>query len=192
MEPAVSSHSRSIHDSRPSTSQGTPRGGSRRGLLYIVAIVLVGGLFVFAAESHARQIEYLREFGVAVDGTITEINMSKAGGRQPNYWIAGTYPSVSPAGREVVLPFRFHVTTAEQADYARGDTVALIYDPESYNVPLRAGQYGQSESGQIRMIAAVVVAVYAVVGVLLAIVDRRRQARRSAASSKLRRAFGTR
>jgi hypothetical protein len=192
MEPAVSSHSRSVHESHPSTSQGTPRGGSRRGLLYIVAIVLVGVLFVLAAESHARQIEYLREFGVAVEGTVTEINVLQSGGRQPGYWIAGTYPAISPAGRDVILPFRFNITKAEYDTYTQGDTLALIYDPENYNEPLRAGHYGQSESGQIRMIAAIVVMIYAVVGVLLAVVDQRRQTRRSAESAKLRRAFGSR
>lgn len=188
----MSSHSRSIHDSRPSASQGTPRGPSRRGLFYVFASIVIAMLFVFAAESHARQIEYLREFGVAVDGTITEINMSKAGGRQPNYWIAGTYPAVSPAGREVILPFRFHVTSAESDDYAQGDRVALIYDPESYNVPLRAGNYDQSKSDQIRFIAAVAMSVYAVIGTALVLIEQRRQTRRSAESAKLRRAFGTR
>lgn len=191
MERAVSSHSRSVHDSQ-SASQGTPRGGSRRGLLYILASIVVVALFVFAAESHARQIDYLREFGVAVDGTITELDVARSGGRQPGYWIAGTYPSVSPAGRDIVLPFRFNVTKAQYDVYAQGDTIALIYDPERYNVPLRSGNYGLSESDQIRMIAAAVVAVYAAVGVLLAVIDRRRQARWSAEASKLRSAFGSR
>ena len=188
----MSSHSRSIHDSRPSASQGKPHGGSRRGLFYIFASIAVAVLFVFAAESHAREIEYLREFGVAVDGTITEITVSKAGGRQPNYWIAGTYPAISPAGRDVVLPFRYHITSAEFDDYAQGDTVALIYDPDSYNVPLRAGNYGQANSTQIRVIAAAAVATYAATGAALAFVERRRQSRRLAASAKLHRAFGTR
>ena len=48
MERAVSSHSRSVHDSQ-SASQGTPRGGPRRGLLYILASIVVVALFVFAA-----------------------------------------------------------------------------------------------------------------------------------------------
>lgn len=192
MERAVSLHSRSVHDSRPSASQGTPGNANRRGLFSILASIIIAVLFVVAAESHARQIEYLREFGVSVDGTITEITVSKAGGRQPNYWIAGTYPAISPAGREVTLPFRFHVTSAEYGDYAQGDAVALIYDPDSYNVPLRAGHYSEAESDQIRLIAAVAVAVYAAIGVLLIIVDRRRQTRRMAESSKLRRAFGSR
>jgi hypothetical protein len=192
MEPTVSSHSRSVHDSHQSASQGTPRGGVRRGLFYVLGSVIVGILFVFAAEGHARQIEYLREFGVAVEGTITEISVSQSGGRQPGYWISGTYPAISPAGRDVLLPFRFNVTKAEYDSYAQGDTVALIYDPESYNVPLRAGNYAQAQSDQIRMIAAVVVAVYAAVSLLLAFIDRRRQTRRSADALKLRRAFGSR
>lgn len=188
----MSSHSRFLHDSRPSASQGTNPGPSRRGLFYVFASLLIAALFVFAAESHARQIEYMREFGVAVDGTITEITVSKAGGRQPNYWIAGTYPAISPAGRDVVLPFRFHVTSAEYGDYAQGDTVALIYDPERYNVPLRAGNYDQSVSDQIRTIAVAGVVVYTVVGVTLALAERRRRTRRAAAALKRVRAFGTR
>lgn len=149
-------------------------------------------LFVFAAESHARQIEYLRAAGVAIDGTITEITVSKAGGRQPNYWISGTYPAVSPAGRDVVLPFRFHITSAEFDDYAKGDAIPLIYDPDRYNVPLRAGHYEQTHSDQIRIIAAIGVAVYVAAGIVLTIVESRRRTRESAAESKLRRAFGTR
>ena len=153
---------------------------------------MVGLLFVFAAESQARQIEYLREFGVAVDGTIGEMTVAQNGGRHPGYWIAGTYPAVSLAGRDIVMTFRFNVTKAEYDAYTQGDLIALIYDPERYNVPLRAGNYAQSQSDQLRIIAAAAVVIFAVITGVLAVVDRRWQMRQSATASKLRRAFGSR
>ena len=192
MEYAVSSHSRPVHDSHRSASQRTPQGGSRRGLFYIAASVVVGLLFMFAAESQARQIEYLREYGVAVDGTIGEMSVAQFGGRHPSYWIAGTYPAVSPAGRDVVMTFRFNVTKAENDAYAQGDSISLIYDPERYNVPLRAENYVQSQSDQIRLIVAAVAVVFIAIAGALAAVEWRRQTRESAAESKLRRAFGQR
>ena len=187
----MSSHSRSIYDSRHSASQGT-HDGSRRGVLYLLASIVVAALFVFAAESHARQIEYILYSGVAVDGTINEINVVQSGGRHPGYWIAGTYPAVSPAGRDLLMPFRFNITKTEYDSYTQGDTVDLIYAPDSYNVPLRAANYAQFEASQIRLFAAVSVAVYGVIAGTLMVIDRRRQTRRAAASSKLHRAFGSR
>lgn len=188
----MSSHSRPVHESRRSASQRTPHGGSRRGLFYILASIVVAVLFVVAAESQARQIEYLREFGVAVDGTIGEMTVAQFGGRHPSYWIAGTYPAISPAGRDVVLTFRYNVTKAEYDSYTEGDTLPLIYDPESYSVPLRAANYAQTRSDEIRMLTAAGVVVFALITVVLAAAEGRRQARQSAAESRLRRAFGSR
>lgn len=183
-------HSRFARGSQRPARQMWPAGTLRSGASLLVS-ALIGLMFMVVADAHARGIEYLREAGVATDGTITGLHVLTNGGRNA-YWMRGTYRAVSLAGRDLTLPFDINISAEEYATLAAGQAVRLLYDPERPRDPVLAEEVSAFDTTAIRLISAGAAGVYLAIGAGLSLADWRRRARRSRRSAALRRVFGTR
>lgn len=179
------------HSHHSSLHQSTKR-PPLRVFMYLLISLSLSVLLIVSAEGHARSVEYMRSFGVSVEGLVTETGTLSIGGRTPSYYIAGEYAAVSPSGIEILLPFRFTITATESKIYPEGSTLALIYDPDRKDEPQRSSEVDRVDTAGMRGIALMTAAVYALLGISLSVFDWRRLIRSSRRESKLRSAFGTR
>ncbi|MBK8136585.1 MAG: hypothetical protein IPK52_12215 [Chloroflexi bacterium] len=188
----MSAHFSSAPHSRHSSLHQNTKRPPLRVFMYLLISLSLSALLIVSAEGHARSVEYMRSFGISVEGLVTDTGTVSVGGRTPSYYISGEYAALSPSGIELQLPFRFTVTAEEFKTYAEGNTLALIYDPDRKDDPQITAEVDLVDTAGMRGVALITAAVYALLGIGLSVFDWRRLSRSSKRESKLRSAFGTR